>query len=298
MGRLGIGPDAHPAPARYRAGMPPTEERLETLTHPGDPSRLVRVRVERPAGEDAPLPAVLILHGFKGFMHWGFFPELSRDLAEAGFVAVSLNASGSGVGEDLETFTEHEAFARNTYSAELEDLELVREHAASLPEVDADRLALLGHSRGGGVALLHAARRGDYRAVVTWSSIEDVDRMDEATKTEWRERGHIWIPNARTGQQHRLDLDALRDAERNREALDVLAACRRIEAPVLVVHGTEDPAVGFEASRRLIEALPNAAHVPVEGAGHTFGATHPFAGRTPELEIALEATRAFLIEHV
>ena len=39
--------------------------------------------MESPAGAElagVPLPHVLILHGFKGFMHWGFFPELSRRL--------------------------------------------------------------------------------------------------------------------------------------------------------------------------------------------------------------------------
>ena len=59
-------------------------------------------------------------------MHWGFFPELSRRIAEAGLVAVSLNVSGSGIGDDLENFTEDEAFAHNTYSKDLEDLEVVR----------------------------------------------------------------------------------------------------------------------------------------------------------------------------
>ena len=278
--------------------MTSTIQTLDVLRHPGNPDRIVRVRVERPGEGARPRPAVLILHGFKGFMHWGFFPELSRRLAEAGLVAVSFNTSGSGIGEDLETFTDTEGFAKNTYSKELEDLELVREHARALADVDPGRLGLFGHSRGGGVALLHAARRGDYRAVVTWAAIDDVDRVDEATKREWRERGHIFIPNARTGQQHRLDLDALEDVERNREALDVLAACSRLHAPVLVVHGTADPAVPFHASERIAAALPRARHLALEGEGHTFGATHPFQGTTPALERALEATRAHFLEHL
>ena len=51
-----------------------------------------------------------MLHGFKGFTRWGFFPELSRRIAESGMVAVRFNMSGSGVGSDPESFSEPDAF--------------------------------------------------------------------------------------------------------------------------------------------------------------------------------------------
>ena len=277
--------------------MPGTRCTRDVLPHPTDPTRLVRVRVERP-DDDAVRPAVLVVHGFKGFMDWGFFPELSRRLAEAGLVAVSLNLSGSGIGEDPERFTEEEAFAKNTYSKEVEDLDLLRGHVEALPGVDAARLGVLGHSRGGGVTLLHAAARGDYRAVVTWAAIDDVDRVDEAGKAAWRERGFLEVPNARTGQVHRMDLDALRDVEEHREALDILAACARLQAPTLVVHGSADEAVPASAGQRIAAALPSALHLELDGAGHTFGATHPFAGAPPELEAVLDASTRFLVEHL
>ncbi len=279
--------------------MTETTIELTSLSYPSDPARVVRVRVERPVEQgDGPRPVVLILHGFKGFMHWGFFPELSRRLAEAGLVAVSLNASGSGVGEDLENFTEDEAFAKDTYSKELEDLELVRSFAETLPGVASDRMAVFGHSRGGGRVLLLASPRGGYRAVVTWASIDDVKRWDAQTMAEWQERGFVLIPNARTGQEHRLDLDLLRDAQEHGSALDIQAACRRLETPTLVVHGTADPAVEVAAAERLIEALPSATYLCIENAGHTFGATHPFTSPTPELEAVLGATRDFLLGHL
>jgi len=265
------------------------------LSFDGEAGRIVRGRVETPAGGRAPrAPYVLILHGFKGFMDWGFFPEVSRRLAEAGFVAVSYNTSGSGIGADLQSFTEEEAFARNTFSRQLEDLERVRTFLAegpSGPGADGP-WGLLGHSMGGGVALLEAARADDCDAVVTWSSISTVQRYDEATVALWKRVGHIAVPNARTGQVLRLDRSWVDDVEANREALDVLAACRRLAAPVLVVHGTADESVPFAEAERLGEALPpdRSALLPLEGAGHTFGAVHPFAGATRSLERAIEAT--------
>ena len=124
--------------------MTATQIERDTLTHGDRDARKVRVRVERPAGQaGGALPAVLIMHGFKGFMDWGFFPELSGRVARAGLVAVSMNASGSGIGDDPVAFTEEEAFARNTYSRELEDMALVSEYMECLPGVDPSRLGVL-----------------------------------------------------------------------------------------------------------------------------------------------------------
>lgn len=279
--------------------MTATQIERDMLTHGDHDARKVRVRVERPSGRaSAPLPAVLIMHGFKGFMDWGFFPELSRRVAQAGLVAVSMNASGSGIGDDPLAFTEEEAFARNTYSKELEDMTLARRYMEGLPGVDPSRLGVLGHSRGGGGALLHAAAHGDYRAVVTWAGIDNVARMDEAAVARWRERGYLEIPNSRTGQAHRLDIEVLLDAEANAEALDILAACTRLSAPTLVAHGTQDEVVSLDESERIAAALQRPHHLPIEGAGHTFGATHPLGEVSPELESLLRATTAFLREHL
>ena len=69
--------------------------RLSDLTLPGALGELfVTVRA---AGRQSPRPAVVLLHGFKGFRSWGFFPTLADRLARAGFTAVSYSASGSGV---------------------------------------------------------------------------------------------------------------------------------------------------------------------------------------------------------
>jgi uncharacterized protein len=257
-----------------------------------EPGRIVRGSVLLPGGaRETRLPHVVILHGFKGFMDWGFFPEVARRFAEHGIAAVRFNVSGSGIGEDPLELSEDEAFARNTHSRELEDLERVRALvvAGDLPGLDPRRGALLGHSRGGGNALLHAAEDGGYRAVVTWAAVDDFDRFDEDTKRFWREQGRLLVHNARTGQDHRMDVGLLEDLERNRERLDILAACRRLEAPTLLVHGEDDTSVPVSAVERLARALPSERRrvLRIPGTGHTFGAVHPFRGTTPELELAL-----------
>ena len=231
--------------------MDDTDSQLFEITDCG-PSRIIRGRIERPrahANSRDRLPHVILLHGFKGFMDWGFFPDISRRIARRGMIAVRFNMSGSGIGRDLETFSDLEAFAHNTYSRELEDLERVRAWiaqsaaAGAFTEIDASRAALLGHSRGGGIALLHAAEHPELRSVVTWAAIANVDRFDDATKAQWRAQGFVVIHNARTGDDLRLDLDVLDDVEANREGLDIVAACRRMRVPTLLIHGLADEAV-------------------------------------------------------
>jgi dienelactone hydrolase len=270
-------------------------ERPFLLEHPDDPGRSVRGSVSVPPSAGNRLPHVVILHGFKGFMDWGFFPELARRFARRGIAAVRFNFSGSGIGADPFAFTEAEAFARNTYSRELEDVARVRAaiRTGEIPHLDPQRTALFGHSRGGGIALVHAAEDGAYRGVVTWAAVDDFDRFDDATKSLWREAGHLLVRNARTGQDHRIDLDLLEDLERNRDRLDILAACRRLRAPVLLVHGEQDEAVPVQALARLAAALAEHAHVlSIAGAGHTFGAGHPFGAPTAEWERAASASIA------
>ncbi|MEZ6017113.1 MAG: prolyl oligopeptidase family serine peptidase [Planctomycetota bacterium] len=265
----------------------------------------VSVRVvapELPPGATAPV--VTLVHGFKGFMHWAFFPELAARLARAGIIAVSYNASHNGVsaragGPDAawDIIDDDAAFAANTHTYELEDLALVRAWVASgaVSGADPAREGLFGHSRGGGIALLSAAAHAP-RALALWAPIDDVDRVDAATKARWRSVGHLAVPNQRTGQVHLLGLDILDEVERDHGRLDILAAARQVACPTLLVHGTDDGAVPFAASERIRAALPEAELLCIEGANHAFGATHPLrAPLHPDLEEALDATLAHFV---
>src|SRR6266550_8137164 len=85
---------------------------------------------------ESALGSVLICHGFKGFAHWAFFPYLARALAEDGLTAITFDFSGSGIGPDRESFTESAAFAGNTFSKDLEDLDLVEDYARRKKWID------------------------------------------------------------------------------------------------------------------------------------------------------------------
>ena len=115
-----------------------------------------------------PRPAVIIVHGFKGFKDWGMFPVVADRLARAGLSAITVNLSGSGA-DDAGDFSRPDHFARNTYSAELGDVTRVVAAVRAGPPLGIappSSIGLLGHSRGGGMAILAAARDPGLRALL------------------------------------------------------------------------------------------------------------------------------------
>lgn len=253
----------------------------------------LRLDVRSAATREAPRPAVIICHGFKGFKDWGFFPRLAERLALAGFTAVSFNFSGSGVGEG-EEFDELERWGRQRPTADLEDIQTVVDFVT---DGGSPWVGLVGHSRGGGLAVLHTARDERVRALVTWAAIDGFGRWPEEDVRRWRAEGKIDVVNTRTGQVLPIFREALDDFEAHRDgALDVLAAAARIVAPWLIVHGTADSSVPQAEAARLKQRSPSAATQLwlVEGADHTFGARHPWAGTTPQLAQVMDRTVRFL----
>jgi dienelactone hydrolase len=244
--------------------------------------------------------AVVICHGFKGFKDWGFFPVVATRLARAGFAAVSFNFSGSGVGPDGETFDEPERFARSTHSGQLQDLDAVlralRDGAFGFRPA---AVGLLGHSMGGGIAILRTARDRDIAALVTWAAVAEFGRLWSAEQiVAWRRRGYVDVVNQRTGLVLPLYADVLDDLERNHDVLSPAGAAARVRAPWLITHGTADESVPVNDAQELRAAAPAAELLLVDGAGHTFGVRHPWAGSTAKFDRLLEATVAWFARHL
>jgi dipeptidyl aminopeptidase/acylaminoacyl peptidase len=154
-------------------------------------------------------------------------------------------------------------------------------------------VGLLGHSRGGGTAILQAARDARVRALVTWAAISTVNRWTETDVSQWRRRGRLDVLNARTGEVLPLYTTVLDDVERHHEdELNIEAAAARVRAPWLLIHGGADASVRPEEADRLAAAArPETIRViRLDGAGHTFGAVHPWKGMTDDLEAVFRET--------
>lgn len=255
----------------------------------------------RAARRDRRGPAVVMVPGFKSFPTWGWYPPTADRLARAGCTTITVNLSGSGADERGE-FTRLDRFARNTFGAEIHDLATVLEALGrrDLDVAPPSSVGLLGHSRGG-VAVLANAGRPEVRSLVTWSAISSVIRWDEGTRAEWRRRGQLEIPNVRTGQTMTVGLALLDEVERDAgAALDLDRLARAVRVPWLIVHGTADESVPFEEGRALAASsgAPDTRFLEVDGAGHTFGVAHPWAGSTPAFDRVLSETVAWFARHL
>lgn len=241
---------------------------------------------------------VFCVHGFKGFARWGFWPDVAARLVRKGFHAVRFDFSHAGVGENGESFTEIALFESGTFSQEADDLRRVL-LAFSAPDapgggrVDSTRIGLLAHSRGSVAALAAAATpRLGVASVALWNPIARLSRWDDETRLAWRADSYWEVANARTGQVFQMGVELLDDAEANAEGLDPERNAARVEIPVLTVVATEDTSVLPAEGRAVAQAVPTplATLREITGAGHTFGASHPFTGPTSALEAAYEAT--------
>ncbi|MGA2297586.1 MAG: prolyl oligopeptidase family serine peptidase [FCB group bacterium] len=245
-------------------------------------------------------PAILVLHGFKGFKDWGFMPYVSEQLASIWAMTLCINFSHNGIKDSKDLFVDDlENFAENTVSQEVDDVECVI-NAIYSNEIDDLRerwngeIYLIGHSLGGGISMLTAKQDDRINKIALWATIGKFDRYTDRQKKDWKEKGYIEFVNAKTNQMLKMNYKYLEDLEKNNYYLlnDVLA---EIKIPVLIVHGLQDLTIRPKEIRDMLDGNLN-ANIKVEfvpKTGHTFGIEHPFNKTTIALEKAIELTSEF-----
>ncbi len=249
-------------------------------------------------------PLVIFVHGFKGFKDWGSFNFMAQQMAEWGFVFLKFNFSHNGTSpENLTEFSDLEAFGKNNYLIELDDLQEVINYSFSVEnnafpsQINKDKVYLMGHSRGGGIAILKAAEDKRIKKLVTWAAVSDfLNRNSEHTLKEWREKGVVYSKNSRTGQLMPLYYQFLECIQKNPDRLNIKNALAKINIPYLIIHGTADEAVPFQEAMNLKRWKLDSQLMEVINASHTFGVSHPFNEKLLPLHASrvLEETINFL----
>lgn len=246
---------------------------------------------------------IILVHGFKGFKDWGYAPYFGEYFSNKGFFVITFNFSHNGIGENKYEFTELEKFAKNTFTREIIELEDVVNayQSNTFGIVNNPKVGLVGHSRGGAIALLTASKLQNVKAISTWGSVATLDRYSKRQKEFWRQKGYFSVMNMRTKQEMKLNVTLLEDLQKNGStSLNIEEAVRKMNKPLYIFHGSEDLAVKVEEAKELYswgnKEITNLKII--ENTGHTFGCVHPFEGPNDKFEELLKETHLFFEKNI
>ncbi len=248
------------------------------------------------------LPVILFLHGFKGFKDWGVFNLVADIFAAQGFVFIKMNFSHNGTTPKQPVdFVDLEAFGHNNFSKELSDVDTVMNYffsrACHLP-LDLEKFYLIGHSRGGGIALLKAYSDSRIAKIVTWAAVKNLEYFFSSINIEqWQQKKVCYVLNGRTKQNMPLYFQLYEDYIRHREQLDIPSLSKKIRQPVLLIHGSQDKTVAVQTAYDLVCWIANARIHIVDGGDHVFGGEHPYERQylPDRMKRVVEESKEFLL---
>jgi pimeloyl-ACP methyl ester carboxylesterase len=246
-------------------------------------------------------PTALLVMGLATQMI-GWPEEFCRQLADRGFHVVRFDNRDAGRSTHLKGRPPNarELLTRSSRPARYRLSDMADDAAGLLRELDLAPAHVIGASMGGMIAQTIAARHP--HSVLSLTSIMS------NTGSRWKGQPSpllypIFLRRPKEGREEAVkrivkvfeaigsrglpkDMDMIRDvAERSydrdhdpsgpgRQLAAIIASgdrtkeLRRIEAPTLVIHGTDDRLVGISGGRATVKAIPGARFLKIKGMGH------------------------------
>lgn len=249
----------------------------------GSENRPISLDIFRSKRELLASPLIIYVHGFKGFKDWGHSNLMAEQLSHAGFHFVKFNFSHNGISpEDPLELSDMEGFSNNNYERELYDLDRVSEYVLKesfiAQTIDMDRVVIVGHSRGGGIALIHGAENESITHIVTLAAVAKLDYAWDLHPNfeEWRNSGVTYVVNSRTGQNLPIGFQLYENFEAHKERLNIAGVSQTHSKPCLLFHGASDAVIEKEAADKIFQNLKNARKVIIPGMNHVFNSSHPW----------------------
>ena len=235
-----------------------------------------------------PYPALIFAHGLLSeHREFGDYPE---KFCARGYLVLTFDFRGHGASEGTRGLIAEDRCVEDLIHA----LDFIEAH----PGIDNNRIALFGHSFGGGASLCATARDPRVSAVIAGATIGRLRdeiapgemRVYRAAMAfnEWQKRfthKPLYLPYRVTYKDLFADARARINAERQgflQRAIcadsiahllkqDALRCARNLRVPALIVQSELDRVVKFSSTRQVFDAIPGAKEWhQVEGAGHSF----------------------------
>jgi dipeptidyl aminopeptidase/acylaminoacyl peptidase len=215
-----------------------------------------------PKGRAHRIPAVITISGsgpqdrdesLTGMRGYRPFRELAEQLATRGIAVLRYDDRGFGASTGVYATATSADFANDTRA--------VISFLRNRPEIDPERIFLVGHSEGGMIAPMVAAEDAKLRGIVllaapahtgsrilAYQTRHSVDLQTQKTQVE---RDSLY----RIGLQTLDSMAAQQPWLQYFRSYDPLPVVRKVRVPVLIVHGATDRQVTAEQASLLADAL-------------------------------------------
>lgn len=195
---------------------------------------------------------ILYVHGFQAERSW--LLSQARFLIDEGYGALMLDLRNSG-----------ESDGDTTYFGEKEwhDVEGAVHYLATRPEVNMDRLGIMGRSMGGAVVIRAQAELGVFKFVIAQSTFTNIpDLVNDVVPLSTGLPSFPFGPLIVFFSQQQTGVDV--------NAVDSVAELQRFEdTPILIMHGTQDDWIPFAQGQALYDAAKEPKQFyAIEGAPH------------------------------
>ena len=219
------------------------------------------------------LPLVILSHGFGG--NYTQMSAYAEAFARHGIAAYSFDFIGGGYGIKSDG-----SMKEMSVLTEAEDLSAVLDAMRVRPEIDPDRIFLLGASQGGFVSSYVAGIRPNdvaglialYPAYVlqdnAWKQTPDPENIPETISLMGVTLGRIY------------NADAM--------SFDIYDVIENYSGRVLILHGTADTIAPLSYSERAVQVFPDAELIRYEGAAHGFWGSDEIDSENKAVTFVLE----------
>lgn len=212
----------------------------------------------------------------------GFYTRLAKVLAEARVPSLRFDFRGHGEsdGEPSEM----------TIKGEIEDLAAAIDH---VQELGWKRVAIVGTSFGGGVAVLYAYHHPDKVSCLSLlSPVLDYGRTFLNPETEWAQEWFTHEALRRAKTTGVLDLDGFPLGAKLLDEFKELnpgTTLLNLAVPALIIHGSDDSMVPFQVAKAVGSRYAHGRFISIQGADHGFEGYE---------ECVFEEVRKWVVDHL